>query len=385
MPERNYFSWNTMIEGYMNSGDKVTSLKVFDMMPERNVYSWNVVVSGFAKSGELSVARRLFDAMPEKDVKTLNSLLHGYSVNGYAEEALRLFKELKFSADVIIMTTLLGACAKLEALNCGKQVHARILISGVEYDSKMNSSLVNLYAKCGDLRMVSSMMDQIGELDEHSLSALITGYASCGKVNESRILFDKIGNRCVCLWNSMISGYVANSMEMEALVLYKEMRNEAREDCRTMASVISACGNLSLAETGKQMHGRAFKVGLIDDIVVVSTLIDMYSECGRSTEACEVFARAGYLDEAIELIEDMPFDADATMWSSVLRGCVANGDKNMGKKVAEKIIDLEPENSVAYVQLSAILASSGDWENSACVRKQMKEKHVRKNPGTSWG
>ncbi|ESQ27416.1 hypothetical protein EUTSA_v10018228mg [Eutrema salsugineum] len=605
MPERNFFSWNTMIEGYMKLGDKGTSLKLFDMMPERDGYSWNVVVSGFAKAGELVVARRLFDAMPEKDVVTLNSLLHGYSLNGYAEEALRLFKELKLSVDVITMTTLLGACAKLEALKCGKQIHARILIGGVEYDTVMNSSLVNMYAKCGDLRMASNLVDQIGEPDDHSLSALILGYASCGKVNESRRLFDRKRNRCVFLWNSMISGYVANNMETKALLLFNEMRNEAREDSRTLALVINACGGVSILETGKQMHGHAYKFGLVDDTVVASTLLDMYSMCGSPVEACKIFsevktydtillnsmikvyfscgriedakrvferiedksliswnsmtvgfsqngcpvetleyfhqmhkldlatdkfslssvisacasisslelgeqvfarativgldsdqivssslidlyckcgsvedarrvfdtmvksdeipwnsmisgyatngygfeaidlfkkmyvsgirptritfmgvltacnycglveegrklfaamkldngfvpdrehfscmidllARAGYLEEAIALVEEMPFDADASMWSSVLRGCVANGYKAMGKKVAEKIIELEPENSVAYVQLSTIFANSGDWESSALVRKLMREKHIKKNPGSSW-
>ncbi|KAF8103188.1 hypothetical protein N665_0188s0139 [Sinapis alba] len=605
MPERNCFSWNTMLEGYMNSGDKGSSLKLFDTMPERDVYSWNVVVTGFAKAGELSVARRFFDAMPEKDVVTWNSLLHGYIENGYAGESLRLFKEVKLSADVIVLTTVLKGCAKLEALKCGKEIHARVLISGVEYDSRLNSSLVNLYAKCGDLRMASSMVDHIGEPDDHSLSALISGYAGCGRVNESRTLFDMKSNRCVFLWNSMISGYVANNMEMQALLLFKEMRNEAQEDSRTLASVVNACSGLGIIETGKQFHCRAYKFGLIADIVVASTLLDMYSTCGSPNEACKLFsevktydtvllnsmikvyfscgrvedakrvfgrienksliswnsmavgfsqngcpgdtleyfrqmhkldlptdkfslssvisacasvsslelgeqvfarativgldsdqivssslidlyckcgsveygrrvfdtmvksdevpwnsmisgyatnghgfeaielfkkmsvagirptritfmgvltacnycglveegrklfeamkldngfvpdrehfscmvdllARAGYLEEAIDLVEDVPFDADASMWSSVLRGCVANGHKAMGKKVAEKIIELEPENSVAYVQLSAIFATSGDWESSALVRKLMREKHVNKSPGSSW-
>lgn len=591
-----------MLEGYMNSGDKGSSLNLFYAMPERDVYSWNVVVTGFARAGELSVAKRFFDAMPEKDAVTLNSLLHGYLQNGYAEESLRVFKEVKLSVDVKTLTTVLKGCAKLEALKCGKEIHARVLIGGVECDSHLNSSLVNLYAKCGDLRMASSMVDLIGEPDDHSLSALISGYASCGRVNEARTLFDRRRNRCVFLWNSMISGYVTNNMEMEALVLFNEMRNEAQEDSRTLAAVVNACAGLGIIVTGKQLHCHAYKFGLITDIVVASTLLDMYSTCGCPDEACklfsevktydtillnsmikayfscgrvedakrvferiekksliswnsmtvgfsqngcpsdtleyfrqmhkmdlptdkfslssvisscaslsslelgeqvfarativgldsdqivssslidfyckcgsvergrrvfdtmvksdevpwnsmisgyatngygseaielfekmsvrptritfmgvltacnycglveegrklfeemkldngfvpdrehyscmvDLFARAGYLEEAMHLVEEMPFDADASMWSSVLRGCVANGDKAMGKKVAEKIIELEPENSVAYVQLSAIFATSGDWESSALVRKLMREKHVNKSPGSSW-
>ncbi|CAH2067671.1 unnamed protein product [Thlaspi arvense] len=236
------------------------------------------------RRGELGAARRLFDAMPGKDAVTLNSLLHGYTLNGYPQEALRLFKDSQLTADVITMTTVLGACAKLEALKCGKQVHARILIGGAEYDS------------CGDLRMASSLVDQIGEPDDHSLSALISGYASCGNVSESRRLFDRKSNRCVFVWNSMISGYVANNMEMQALLLYSEMRNEAREDSRTLAPLINACGVLRILETGKQMHGHAHKLGLIDDIVVASTLLDMYSMCGSPMEACKLFGEVKTYD-----------------------------------------------------------------------------------------
>jgi hypothetical protein len=80
----------------------------------------------------------------------------------------------------------------------------------------------------------------------------------------------------------------------------------------------------------------------------------------------------------------MPLEADASMWSSVLRGCVAHGDKTLGKRVAERIIMLDPENSGAYVQLSSVCAKSGDWEGSAQIRNLMRYKQIQKNPGCSW-
>ncbi|KAF5955153.1 hypothetical protein HYC85_008009 [Camellia sinensis] len=86
----------------------------------------------------------------------------------------------------------------------------------------------------------------------------------------------------------------------------------------------------------------------------------------------------------MNLIEEMPFEVDASMWSSILRGCIAHGSRSLGKKVAERITDLDPDNSGAYVQLSSIFATSGEWENSEQIRKLMRDKQIQKNPGFSW-
>ncbi|KAK0589034.1 hypothetical protein LWI29_008753 [Acer saccharum] len=99
----------------------------------------------------------------------------------------------------------------------------------------------------------------------------------------------------------------------------------------------------------------------------------------------DLFARAGCLEEAVNLIEEMPFQADSSLWSSILRGCTVHGDKNLGKKVAKRIIELDPVNSGAYVQLSNIFTNSREWERSLSVRKAMRDKQVKKNPGCSWG
>ena len=98
----------------------------------------------------------------------------------------------------------------------------------------------------------------------------------------------------------------------------------------------------------------------------------------------DFFARAGCLEEAMSLIEEMPFEADASMWSSVLRGCVTHGDKSLAKRLAKQITDLGPENSGAYMQLSSILATSGAWERSAQIRKMMRDMRIQKNLGCSW-
>ncbi|KMT04734.1 hypothetical protein BVRB_7g169150 [Beta vulgaris subsp. vulgaris] len=612
MPQRNCFSWNTLIEGFMKSGNRDQSLQVFNSMTYKDDFTWNVVISGCVKSGHLGLARMLFNQMPRKNGIAWNSMLHGYARRGFSREALRMFKDMNFDSvesgkrDPFVLTTVVGACTDMMALSCGKQIHARIVIDGVEFDTILGSSLVNLYSKCGDLDNAKQVFKLTKEADEYSLSALITGYANVGKLDDARIIFDIMTNPCVVVWNSLISGYVTNDQPREALDLFNMMRNkDLKPDCSTFTSVLSACSSIGVLEFGKQLHNHACKAGVSMDVVVACSLIDMYSKCGNPDDACEFFselelhdivllnsminvycncgrvqeaknmfdnmqdktliswnsmlagfsqngcplsalelfcnmnslevrmdkfslasvisscatitslkfgeqvfaratviglesdlivctslidfyckcgfinlgrqlfdgmvkfdevswnsmltgyatngqgmevldlfsdmrnagvqpngvtftvilsacshsglivearkwfylmksdyniepgyehytcmvdllARAGCLEEAMALITQMPFKADASMLSSVLRGCVAHGNKNLGKKVAELMIHLDPENSSAYVQLSGIFATSGDWEGSRRVRDMMRTNCTEKIGGISW-
>lgn len=596
----------------MKSGRREKSLELFNLMPDKDDFTWNLIISGFAKAGELSTARTLFNDMPRRDGIAWNSMIHGYVRNGCPGEAVRLFKELnsdpfeRLNGDTFVLATVIGACADLAAIGCGKQIHSCILVNGLEFDSVLGSSLVNLYGKCGDLDSANHVLNMMKEVDDFSVSALISAYANCGKMNDARRIFNRKSNESIVLWNSMISGYISNNEEMEALVLFHKMqRNGVQGDPSTFASVLSACSALGILKHSKQVHCLACKVGVIEDVIVASALVDTYSKCRMPSDACklfnelrvhdtillntmitiysncgriddakqifktmpnrsliswnsmivglsqngcpiealdlfckmnkldlrmdkfslasvisasasisslelgeqvfarvivvglesdqiistslvdfyckcgfvengrklfdamtksdeiswnsmlmgyatngrgyetlvlfnemrntgmqptnitftavlsacdhcglvqegrkwfdvmrwdyhivpdiehyscmiDLFARAGYVEEAVNLIEQMPYEADVSMWSSILRGCVAYGEKNLGKKVAERMIEIDPENTGAYIQLSGMFAASGDWERSSSVRKVMKEKQVEKLPGWSW-
>ncbi|KAF7144789.1 hypothetical protein RHSIM_Rhsim04G0072700 [Rhododendron simsii] len=612
MTHRNCFTWNTMIEGYIKSGVKEKALELFGLMPERNCFSWNLVVSGFSKAGELEIARGLFDEMPRRNWVAWNSMIQGYASNGRPRDAVRLFKELgadpdgESRGDSFVLATVIGACTDLAALDCGKQVHARIIVDQVEFDSVLASSLVNLYGKSGDMDSASHVLNVMQDPDEFSVSALISGYANSGRMEDARRIFYMRSDPCVVLWNTLIAGYIANEETNEALILFQMMRrNGIRENFSTFSSVLSACNSLRIPENCKQMHALASKLGILDDLITGSALVDTYAKCGSPNDACklftefkkhdtillnsmitlyskcgriedakqifesmktksliswnsiivglsqngcpiealdlfckmnemglridkfslasaisacasiaslelgeqifcrttiiglefdqvvstslidlyckcgfvkigrklfdqttkfdevswnsmligyatngfgneamnlftdmryadvvpnditftgilsacdhcglvdegrkwfyamkqhyhidpgiehyscmiDLFSRAGLLEEAMNLIEEMPFKADASMWSSVLRGCVIHGNKSIGRKLAERITDMDPENSGAYMQLSSIFATSNDWERSAQIRNLMRDKRIQKNPGCSW-
>ncbi|MQL71142.1 hypothetical protein Taro_003489 [Colocasia esculenta] len=614
IPLRNCFTWNSLIDAYSRMGDVEISMALFDRMPQKNTFSWNAVISGLARTGELATARRLFEEMPVKDAVAWNCVMHGYVRRGNPREALKLYKTLNANSlgysspwnDNYVLATAVNACAHYVAYNCGRQIHAHILVSNVEYDLALNSALVDMYSKCGDLDHALSVLEDMSEPDEFSLSSLLLGYANqgrladarrlfdkrrrpgvvlwnsmltacvsnghleeavklfnlmvgdgtavdsstlatvlsactgllvykcgrqvhahalkvghgedvvvvtaladlysksgscddarrvfteakerdtillnsmitaysnCGSIQEARNIFNMIPNRSLISWNSMLVGYSQNGFAMEALELFSEMHRQGLEiDKVAFASALSACASLASLGFGEQIFALATTMGLESDHVISTSLIDLYCKCGdvadgrrlfdgvrKSDEAqwnsmlmgyaangcgtevlslfeemrkagvcpneatfvavlsgcchcglvdegwdwfhamkdhykinpttehysciVDLLVRAGKLGEAMDFIGKMPFKADASMWTSLLRGCQAHGDDLLGSKVAERLMALDPRQAGVYVQLSSMYAGREDWGRSALVRKVIQESQIRKNPGCSW-
>ena len=60
-------------------------------MPERDEFSWNTMIAAYANSAKLTEAIELFKETPIKSTITWNSLISGYCLRGMEIEAFDLF------------------------------------------------------------------------------------------------------------------------------------------------------------------------------------------------------------------------------------------------------------------------------------------------------
>ncbi|XP_029148058.1 pentatricopeptide repeat-containing protein At4g02750 [Arachis hypogaea] len=97
-----------------------------------------------------------------------------------------------------------------------------------------------------------------------------------------------------------------------------------------------------------------------------------------------MLGRAGMLDEAKELIDEMPFKPNATVWGALLGACRIHHESHLAETALKNLVELNPEDSGNYVLLANIYAKSGELEGVANMRKLMKVKGIRKSPGCSW-
>ncbi|KAJ7551429.1 hypothetical protein O6H91_06G015100 [Diphasiastrum complanatum] len=188
---------------------------------------------------------------------------------------------------------------------------------------------------------------------------MIAGYAKCGCTEDARELFDNMSERNVVSWNAMIAGYAQNGLGKEALALYEQMKQEGMQlNNVTCVLLLKACASLAALEQGKQLHSEIIKRGFQSDVVVCSTLVDMYAKCGCTEDARELldnmserdvvswtamiagYAQNGLAQEALALFEQMQREGtkpDEVTYISILSACAHSGLLDQGRYVFDSM------------------------------------------------
>eukprot|EP01018_Ginkgo_biloba_P025321 Gb_09960 [translate_table: standard] len=402
---------NALINMYAKCDRIDNARNMFDKMPERDVVSGTALIAGYAQNDRINEARQLFNKMVERNVVSWNAMIAGYTQNGYSEEAMELFSQMQWEGSQPNQATYAGvlkACAGLEALKKGKDIHGHIIKTGFESDVFVGSALVDIanmkpnqftfssvisacinpdqstftgmLSVCADL----AALEQGRHVHAHIIkkefdsdilvgNALISMYGKCGSIDNARQVLDKMQKRDMVSWNAMITGYAQHGNGKDALQLFKEMQQSGiKPNHVTFIGVLSACSHSGLVKEGwlyfqsmSQNHH-------------ITPRADHY--------ACmvDLLGRAGQLDEAEDFIENMPCEPDAVVWGALLGACKIHVNLELGKHAAERLFELEPQNTAAYVVLSNICATVGRWDEVAEVRIRMKDRGLKKKPGCSW-
>jgi hypothetical protein len=90
------------------------------------------------------------------------------------------------------------------------------------------------------------------------------------------------------------------------------------------------------------------------------------------------------LDEAENLIKEIPLECGSMVWKTLLVDCRVHGNMEMGKRVAKNILEMEPEDPTTYGILSTIHIVVGKWEYVAKVKELMKDRGMKMDIGKSW-
>ncbi|KAF8393248.1 hypothetical protein HHK36_021489 [Tetracentron sinense] len=243
-------------------GDLSYALSIFELIDDPNVFIWNTIIRGHSLSYSPILAVTFY-------VRMLHA---GVEPNSYT------------------FPFLLKSCALVPATHEGRQIHTHVLKLGLDSDAFVHTSLINMYARNGELSDARLVFDKSSLRDAVSFTALITGYASGGYLDDAQRLFDEIPVRDVVSWNAIIAGYAQSGKFGEALAFFQEMlREKAQPNESTMVSVLSACAQSGSLELGKWVHSWIEDRGLGSNLRLVNALIDMYSKCGDLEKACGLF------------------------------------------------------------------------------------------------
>ncbi|KAE8696325.1 putative ALA-interacting subunit 2-like isoform X1 [Hibiscus syriacus] len=385
------------------------------------------LLSVYSKLGSLRDARLVFENMPEKDFVVWNIMVSAYSQHGKPKELvknLRCMVNFGIRADMFIAIPAISSIRQLKSIGWGKQMRAYVMRNGLDQVSVLNS-FIDMYCECdcltyarkvfknlaekivvswssmikgcvnhdqnhdalslfssiktdgvkADFIMVINILpacvnlgviEQVKALHGYSLkldlnllssvnSAILIGYAKCGCVVLARKLFDEEGIdvKDIITWNSMISANL-------------------KLDQVTFLGLLTACVN-----SGYVKEGRIF----------FKEMREIYGcQPNQAHYACmvDLLGRAGHIDVARELIDEMPFKPDTRVWGPLLSACKLHSETKLEESAAEKLLTMEPEKAGNYVLLLNIYAAAGKWDKFAKIRRLLKEKGLKKVPSCSW-
>ncbi|KAG6739388.1 hypothetical protein POTOM_056984 [Populus tomentosa] len=311
-----------------------------------NIRLVNGLIDMYVKCGDLEEASNLFEKIQDKNVVSWNVMIGGYTHMSCYKEALGLFRRMMQSnidPNDVTFLSILPACANLGALDLGKWVHAYVdkNMKSMKNTVALWTSLIDMYAKCGDLAV-------------------------------AKRIFDCMNTKSLATWNAMISGFAMHGHTDTALGLFSRMTSEGFvPDDITFVGVLTACKHAGLLSLG-----RRYFSSMIQDYKV-SPKLPHYG-C-----MIDLFGRAGLFDEVETLMKNMEMKPDGTIWCSLLGACRIHRRIELAESVATHLFELEPENPSAYVLLSNIYAGAGRWEDVAKIRTRLNDNRMKKVPGCS--
>ncbi|KAF8387716.1 hypothetical protein HHK36_026370 [Tetracentron sinense] len=338
------FSQNNLIHMYVNFQYLEESRRVFDKMPRRDVVSWTTLITGYSRWGFVDDAYEVFELMPERNSVSWNAMIAAYVQSNRFHEAFAIFDRMqldKVELDKFAAASMLSACTGLGALEQGEWIHGYIERSGIEIDWKLGTTIIDMYCKCGCLEKAFEV-------------------------------FYGLPHKGISSWNCMIGGLAMHGQGEAALELLKEMERELiAPDNITFVNVLSACAHAGLVEEGHHyFHYMTEVYGIEPKMEHFGCMVDL-------------LGRAGLLEEARKLINEMPMSPDAGVLGALLGACKIHGEFDLGDQIGKQVIELEPHNSGRYVLLANLYASCGRWDDVANVRKLMNDRGVKKAPGFS--
>ncbi|KAK9053212.1 hypothetical protein SSX86_029844 [Deinandra increscens subsp. villosa] len=311
-----------------------------------NVYVGSTLVSMYFENGDCESAQKLRNLVQSKDVVFWTEMITGYARMGDGENAIKCFHEMskENKIDSFALSIALSACADLAASNQGDMIHCQAVKLGYGLEMNVCGSLIDLYAKTGDLKSAESVISKMKKPDLKCWNSILLGYGHHGKAENAFRIFDEI----------VKLGLIPDEV--------------------TYLSMLATCNHCGLVDKGKFIWSSMKQKGLIPGSKHYSCLINLLS-------------RAGLLEEA----EAMIIDLDSTsgrfsfeLWRTLLSSCVDRRNLEVGNRVAERIASIDEEDSAAYVLLTNLYALMNRWDDVAKMRRKIRGLLGEKDAGLSW-
>ncbi|KAF5946031.1 hypothetical protein HYC85_016259 [Camellia sinensis] len=298
---------------------------------ERDRFFGSSVINFLVKFDHIDEAQRVFDGIRHRDVVCWNAMIGGYVQACHFNEAIDLFFEMRGCGNrptPVTMVSLMKACEGIGNLQLGKCIHGCVLGLGMGKDTLVLTSLLDMYSKMGHTQIAYRV-------------------------------FERMPMKSLVSWNAMISGCVQSGLIHESFELFHRLVNTGGGfDSATTVSLLQGCSQTADLETGKILHGCILRKGLELNLILSTTLVDLYCKCGA-------------LDLATSTFNCMK-DKNVITWTAMLVGLAQNGLAEAALKLFHQMQEEEVDaNFVTLVSLVHSCAHLGSLKKGRSVHAHL--------------
>ncbi|MCO5558063.1 hypothetical protein L7F22_011639 [Adiantum nelumboides] len=288
----------------------------------------NSLVDMYCRCGRVEDARCEFDILKYPDASSWNSMVTGYCLYDQWVSALELFESMDENAHKPSKTTLLSllkACANVGAIRQGTLIHGMIIRRRYELDALLGSTLLEMYANCGNLR-------------------------------EAQKVFDSLSNQDVVAWGALIAGYALHGNYKMVGQCFKTFCSGGLQPNNFMfTNILAACSHSGFLE-GATFYFKCMvdDYGMLPNIEQYSCMIDL-------------FGQMGCLSEMDDMVQTMAMIPDFVMCTSLLNSCQRYGSVGLGRLRFKQLVKLAPSDASGYRIISSLYADVGSWDTDDMI------------------
>ncbi|KAH7538113.1 hypothetical protein FEM48_Zijuj03G0164700 [Ziziphus jujuba var. spinosa] len=354
--ELNPLLCSALIDFYAKCDCSEESYSIFGDMDNGDTISWTTIISSLTQAQKWSLALKHYIDMINARVPPneftfvklfaascfLATRINQMGHHEMAQDVITHMNNDDIKMDGFSLASFLSASAALATLETGRQLHCYAFKSGL-------NSCISV------------------------LNALIDMYWKCGCASDAYRAFGEISDPDVVSWNGLISGLASNGYTSSAISAFEDMRLAgSKPDSVTLLFVLFACSRGGLVDMGLE-YFQSMK-----EKYDVAPRLDHY--------VClvDLLGRAGRLEDAMEVILNMPFKPHPLIYKTLLVACKLHKNLPLGEDMARKGIELDPSDQAFYLLLAKLYDDSGQSDLAMKTRRLMRERGLRTNPSQSW-
>jgi len=170
-------------------------------------------------------------------------------------------------------------------------------------------------------------------MDAKIANALISAYSKSGDLAGACAVFDRHSSRNIITWNCIILAHLLHGSPSEALDRFSQMKQEGvLPDNTTLTAIIKAYGLKGKVSEAKEIfYNMTHDYNIPPDVDHYAAMVD-------------ILGRSGRLEEAYELIDEMPLIPSLAVWEALLTAATIHGNVRLANLAARELVSIEPSD-----------------------------------------